>query len=281
MNDAELTTARLHLSAASADLVETMEGAVRHALRAQDMDATLTRSFGEARAWLLGQTGRLTARVEQGAEGAFIELAITDLTRDPRAAQLAGIAADIAIEMDVDAIYWNGLEAPLPRDRFIEAVRGTETVRSTAREYAEAQAQDLAHARHNEAPRTRVSPRKVVTSSATCPRRAHREKQLARLAFEDYQTRYLRKTLTHELPEDEIEEIEISERRSQSAPLRLSAWALSFAAAMLAFPLAFPVMIFNLLRGEDLRVAGLAVAVAGFYAFLSNSGLAPDINLFL
>lgn len=75
----------------------------------------------------------------------------------------------------------------------------------------------------------------------------------------------------------DTELFEVETRRAKTAPTRLAAWALSLATAVIAAPLAIPLIVHNLVRGEDLRAAALALGVAGLYSGLAQSGLAPAL----
>jgi acetyl-CoA carboxylase alpha subunit len=76
---------------------------------------------------------------------------------------------------------------------------------------------------------------------------------------------------------EEIERLELEERRAKTAPMRLSAWAISFTTALIAAPLAIPLIVHNLVRGEDVRSGALALGVAGLFAVLAQSGMAPNL----
>lgn len=77
---------------------------------------------------------------------------------------------------------------------------------------------------------------------------------------------------------EEIERMELEERRAKTAPMRLSAWAISFTTALIAAPLAFPLIVHNLVRGEDVRSGAMALGVAGLYAVLAQTGMAPGLQ---
>lgn len=59
--------------------------------------------------------------------------------------------------------------------------------------------------------------------------------------------------------------------------IRLAAWALSLSVAMFALPLAVFLIILNILRGENLRLAGQVMGVAGLMVPLNSSGAFADI----
>ncbi|QFT93531.1 hypothetical protein FIU86_11825 [Roseovarius sp. THAF9] len=54
--------------------------------------------------------------------------------------------------------------------------------------------------------------------------------------------------------------------------LRLSAWLLSFAVACIALPVGIALVIINLVKGENLRLAGQAAALSGLFVSLQANG---------
>lgn len=57
-------------------------------------------------------------------------------------------------------------------------------------------------------------------------------------------------------------------------PARLATWAVSLAVSILSLPVGLALMIYNLIRGEDLRLALTALALTGLFTGLVNLGLA-------
>lgn len=66
--------------------------------------------------------------------------------------------------------------------------------------------------------------------------------------------------------ERELEDIEIN------APLRLSAWMISFAVTLFALPLGVALMVLNLAKGENLRLASQTAALTGTFLALETYG---------
>lgn len=58
-----------------------------------------------------------------------------------------------------------------------------------------------------------------------------------------------------------------------STTSRLAAWAVSLAVALLSVPVGLALMIYNLIRGEDLRLALTALALTGLFTGLVELGL--------
>lgn len=81
----------------------------------------------------------------------------------------------------------------------------------------------------------------------------------------------IRDVMLREASEAELAEFH-GEAPSQTTEARLSAWAVSFAVASFSLPLAAPVVIYNVARGEDVRVASLAMGLVGLFATLDVQG---------
>lgn len=81
----------------------------------------------------------------------------------------------------------------------------------------------------------------------------------------------LRMALLHEPDADELKLL-AADMEPVPVEARLSTWAVSLTVATVSLPVAAPVMIYNIARGEDMRVASLAMALAGFFLALDTSG---------
>ena len=66
--------------------------------------------------------------------------------------------------------------------------------------------------------------------------------------------------------EKEMEDIEVN------APLRLSAWMISFAVTLFALPLGVVLMLLNIVKGENLRLASQTAALTGTFLALETYG---------
>lgn len=86
----------------------------------------------------------------------------------------------------------------------------------------------------------------------------------------------IRCKLLAEVTEDELAEAEMA-RGPQPIEARLTTWAVSLSVATVSLPVAAPVLIYNVVRGEDLRVASLAMGLAGLFTALSGSGAMAGI----
>lgn len=200
--------------------------------------------------WTVGETDTLTLAIDQ--VGYTSVLLVASRGADPMAcaARLANIAADLCRDFDVHTVFWNGSKQPIAAEQFIEA--GTSVVE------------------HGLA-RARIVPRKVTANPRVRSSRRRKATQMDNWMIAAVRAQMNGVTL------EEIERMEIEERRAKTAPMRLSAWAVSFTTALIAAPLAIPLIVHNLVRGEDLRSGAMALGVAGLYAVLAQSGMAPGL----
>lgn len=60
--------------------------------------------------------------------------------------------------------------------------------------------------------------------------------------------------------------------REKTAPLRLTVWMMTITLALFALPVAAALAVFNLLRGENLRLASQITALTGFFISLQVTG---------
>lgn len=78
--------------------------------------------------------------------------------------------------------------------------------------------------------------------------------------------------------EAEIEaELMVANGAPQSAPTRLATWAVSLTVACLALPVGGALLAYNLLGGEDLRVASQGLALTGSMTALVPGGMASTL----
>ena len=198
--------------------------------------------------WIVEETDTLTVAVDAIDGASVVMVAGRGTDAEICAGRLANIAADLYRTLDAHTVYLNGSGQQLSPAEFLAAGQTLST-------WTEAV--------------TPVVPRKVRLSRSL---RAAQRSQAAQ--FDNVMLRDIRAKM-NSVTEDDVRQLELDERRARSAPLRLSAWALSFATALVALPLAFPLIIHNALRGEDLRAGAMALGVAGLYAGLAQSGMAP------
>jgi|GEM_PF-1114443 len=65
--------------------------------------------------------------------------------------------------------------------------------------------------------------------------------------------------------------------REPTAPLRLSVWMMTITLGIFALPVAAALTVFNLLRGENLRLASHTAALTGLFMALQASGAMADV----
>ncbi len=63
------------------------------------------------------------------------------------------------------------------------------------------------------------------------------------------------------------------ERTEPTVLTRIAVWALSFIVALISLPVGLALMVYNLLRGEDLRLAMIALALTGLISALVTAGI--------
>lgn len=63
-----------------------------------------------------------------------------------------------------------------------------------------------------------------------------------------------------------------AERKDIPVEARLSAWAVTLSAATVSLPVAAPILVYNVVKGEDMRAASLVMGLAGFFTALTGSG---------
>lgn len=89
----------------------------------------------------------------------------------------------------------------------------------------------------------------------------------------------LRSTMLRESKPEELGRLD-AEGNVIPLEARLSTWAVSLTVATISLPVAAPVMIYNIARGEDMRVASLAMGLAGFFLALDTSGAMAAVTGF-
>ncbi|WP_292287057.1 hypothetical protein [Marivita sp.] len=204
--------------------------------------------------WLLNETDTLTVAADEVDAASVIVVAYKGPDTHRGAVRLANIGADLCAEFNVHTVFWNSCKTPIAVADFLRA--GDRIAQS------------------GDTP-ARIVPRKVQASNSV---RADLRRKRAKI--DAWMLSAIRAQMNAAAPSD-LGPYEMDNRRVTSAPLRLAAWSLSFATAIIALPLAFPLIMHNALRGENLRAATMSLGVAGLYAGLAQSGLAPGLTDFL
>lgn len=239
-------------------LGEAMSRATGEAFEAQD--TSLTQVEVQSAGW--------SAHLDVGFEDetTVVTLGIS-LGEDLTATQalLARLTYAMASALPVEAVRWPGADISIPRDTFLEGL--TDTM-----EAEEAEALPIVPRRvprataRPERRRARMGRRTLPMTLADCPvhrpyvEELHREAMLADASAEEIDA------IRADLPE-------------QTTAARLSTWAVSLSVATLSPAVAVPLIVHNVVRGEDFRVASLAMAVGGLFLTLSSSGAMAALPL--
>ena len=231
-------------------ICQTLVPSVARALTSQHVSfkrLPVTRDYID---WMIDDTDTLTVAIDEVGYTSVVVVASKGPDAQRCATRLANVAADLCQYFDAHTVFWNGAKQPISAEDFLAA--GDSVV-------------------EHGAARTRIIPRKV---KATKSARASRRQDVAKL--DNWMLSAMRAQMNG-ITLEEVEQLELEERRAKSAPMRLSAWAISFTTAIIALPLAFPLIIHNAVRGEDVRAGAMALGVAGLYAGLAQTGMVPGL----
>ena len=201
------------------------------------------------------------------------------ITTEQMQAQLARLTFVLAQQLPVGFVIWLGTELRIPRETFVEGLQAQfgETV----------------------LPFRQVSPRRV-TSARRVTERPSAEvidsvmQQIENhdagidavrtddMRYDAHVQAYERHTRAIMLREADEQELEVLREEVGEQPIeaRLSTWAVSLSVATVSLPVAAPVMAYNLVRGEDMRVASLAMGLAGLFVALDTSGAMASVTGF-
>lgn len=206
--------------------------------------------------WVINDTDEFTVALDHTSDGSMILLASRGDQKEAVAARLANIAAELCRDYDVHTLYWNGSEHPID-----------------ARDFLFADATETHHAQGTRS----VRPRRVRSGvRATQRPPAFNLFDVDPAPVESPVQGVVRAQLTSVSSNDESM-LEMQDRVAKTVPLRLSAWALSISTAIIAAPLAIPLVAHNLMRGEDVRSGAMAFGVAGLFAVMAQTGMAPEL----
>lgn len=250
MSASDVTVISLVTDKCRDDICQSVVPSIARALTAQRVNfkrLPLTRDYID---WVINDTDTLTVAIDAGETASVLLLASRGEDAQSCSSRLANLAADLCRDYDAHTVFWNGSNQPIAVADFLAAGDPAASTQTA----------------------TRIVPRKV---KAVRKRRAEQRREAARM--DNWLIAAMRSKM-NSITVEEIEEMELAERRTTSAPLRLSAWAFSFTTALIALPLAFPLIIHNAMRGEDLRAGAMALGVAGLYAGLAQSGMAPGLT---
>lgn len=177
------------------------------------------------------------------------------------AAQMARMCHALARSLPVSVVIWGKNGTRIPRDAYVAALADFVPKPETATV-------------------SRISPRGVngVCRSATPPEQPRPGTDTDGASLRSEHTRYdapgrARPKAPHATPRPaEAPESKFDMKPALPPEARLAAWAVSLSAASLSLPVAAPVMVYNILHGEDLRAAALSLGLAGFFFALAANG---------
>ncbi|MCI5111105.1 MAG: hypothetical protein MRY75_11180 [Marivita sp.] len=250
MTKTDITVISLVTDTSRDAVCQSVVPAINHALSQQKVAyqrQPITRDYID---WTIGDSDTLTLAIDQAGDSSVMMVAGRGSDARTSAARLANVAADLCRAFDAHTVFWNGSKEPIAAADFLAA---------------DNYAVDHATAR------TRIVPRKVRATGKQ--RMVHRRMSVQ---MDNWMMTAVRAQMNAVTLED-VERMELEERRAKTVPTRLAAWAVSFTTAIIAAPLAIPIIVHNLVRGEDLRAGAMALGVAGLYAVLAQSGMAPGL----
>ena len=207
----------------------------------------LTRDYID---WIVSDTDTLTLAIDEVGTSSVVMVASRGVDASVSASRLANVAADLCRSFEAHTVFWNGSKHPIAAAEFLAA--------------------GVSVAEHAAA-RTRIVPRKVKVTSKQRATQRRKAVQMDSWMMNAVRAQMNGVTL------EEVERMELEERRAKTSQMRLSAWAISFTTALIAAPLAIPLIVHNLVRGEDVRSGAMALGVAGLYAVLAQTGMAPHL----
>lgn len=215
-------------------------------------------------------------------------------------ASLAAAVYPIACQLPVAFVIWAGTDLRIPRQTFVDGL---------AKQFGkiETKSDDATSTARPSAEVCQIAPRRVAAQAgarttrplagaasnpvASCLPAVDRAARLisANANVELGCNRYdahveayehnLRSSMLRLADRDEIEALR-DEYGIVPLEARLSTWAVSLTIATVSLPVAAPVMIYNVARGEDMRVASLAMGLAGFFLALNSSGAMAGVTGF-
>lgn len=284
---------------------------LKDATRAQGLDAEIandTTALAEAQG--AGFSVKLSDMSEAGETILDLKLETTAPAQEDDAmkATLAGYLRDILVSLPATQVEWLDTGARISRDQILDALTPAEEASAQQSEYASLAPRRVINLEERRQARTarptagqhakikafanaaKIQQRQALLATGTdCAitldnsqietllppvDRSQRmvaanDNALRGFSVADAKISRLEGTVRSTILAAETEEAE-------PAPLpveaRLTTWAVSLTVATFSLPVAAPVMIYNIARGEDMRVASLAMGLAGFFTVLSGSG---------
>lgn len=258
---ADVTAISLVTNKSRDDVCSTVIPYVARALANQRVSyerMPLTRDYID---WVINETDQLTVALDAVDDSCIVLVATRGKDSEACATRLAKIGAELCRDYEAHTIFWNGSNTPISAEEFLSA--GIDSVIEPVTPEREQVA-------------ARVQPRRVARPAVQSRRsRKHQQAQLDQWMLKAVRSQLL------SIDPHEIEQLELEQRRAKTAPMRLAAWAMSISTALIATPLAIPLLVHNLVRGEDVRSGALALGVAGLFATMAHTGMVPGLAAIL
>ncbi len=221
-----------------------------------------------------------------------VGLALPDGTDDAAAlADLAALLYPLAQSLPATDVVWAGSDLRIPRDTFLQRLADMFGPRDPdpAPAVSQIAPRRVARKARAKAPARPVAPACAALLRALPPvapdARVATANDNAPLGSRHYNAhvkayeRHMRAAFLRPADEAELEALREAEGIIPTEA-RLSTWAVSLSIAVISLPVAAPVMIYNLARGEDFRVASLAMGLAGMFVALDSTGASALIGGF-
>lgn len=244
MSTSDVTVMSLVTDTKRDDVCRSVISFVDHALScqgAQHKRLPITRDYID---WSVNGSGTLTIVLDQVGASCLVMVA----TRNVAPVLCSNVAAALCRDYDAHTVLCDGTT---PIDAEVFKTTGDPTVVSLP-------------------PRRHVVPRKVHGNGTSRSNGRHTEERMDDWIMSALRSQFKLIDLA------DVELLEVEQRRAKTVPMRLSAWALSLTTALIMAPLAIPLIVHNLVRGEDVRSGAMALGVAGLYAVLAQTGMAPN-----
>jgi hypothetical protein len=179
---------------------------------------------------------------------------------------IAHLLAGLQATLVPDFVQWTDPRAVLTRAEFRAAVANTAAMPAPVRPAASATRRRRARLPDVEAAYAQL--RRQMPGFAR-DRREEERLDALRAAFRDPD------------PEEAGATSAPDDIREPTAPLRLSVWMLTFTIGLFALPVAAALMVINLLRGENMRLASQTAALTGTFMVLATYGQISQAAQFL
>lgn len=261
MCDIDVAAISLHTSKSRKDVSATVIPTVARVLEEQGARYQRLPIMDCQIDWHVNETDLLTVALDVKDRACSIVVGAWGLDAEASLSRLVDLARHLCREHKAHAVTWHSTDATVSAELFLE---------------------DGFAALGAAIPATQIAPRRVRAAKAL----STIEENVPSLVSNTDLLTFMRREATSEetvraqilaVDDTELEEMEWDDRRAKSVPMRLSAWALSISTAVLAAPLAVPLLVHSVKRGEDVRAGALAFGVAGLFAIMSQSGLAPEM----